>query len=116
MSNTSSKLKLFFYSLLGLIIIFYTIFQAQKLIYGPIINVYSPLNGSTYSQALIQIEGNAQNISRINLNDRPIFTDKNGNFQEKILLSPGYNIIKLDAQDKFQNYTEKRLELILKEY
>ena len=94
----------------------YAIFQAQKLIRGPIIDIYTPQNGATYSQALIELTGKAQNIAYLNLNDRPIFTDKNGYFNEKLLLSPGYNIIKLDARDKFKNYTEKKLEIVLKEY
>ena len=103
-------------SLLILIIIGYSLFQAQKLITGPIIEVYTPQNGATYSQTLIEIEGRAQNVAHLNLNGRKIFTDKDGHFKEKLLLSPGYNIIKLDAVDKFKKYTEKTLELILKEY
>lgn len=103
-------------SILGLIIIGYSLFQAQKLLRGPIIEIYTPENGATYSQTLIEIEGRARNISYLNLNDKAIFTDKDGYFKEKLLLSPGYNIIKLDAKDKFKTYREKRLELILKEY
>ncbi len=99
-----------------MVIVGYSIFQAWKLISGPIIDIYTPQNGATYSQTLIEIEGRARNISYLNLNDRPIFTNKNGYFKEKLLLSPGYNIIKLDAKDKFKNYTEKRLEIILKEF
>ena len=114
--NAIGKLRVALFSLLGLIIVGYSIFQAQKLISGPIIEVYTPQNGATYNQTLIGIEGRARNISYINLNDRAIFTDKNGYFEEKLLLSPGYNIIKLDARDKFNNYTEKKLEIILKEY
>lgn len=114
--NAISKLKFIVLSLFGLIIVGYTLFQAQKIIVGPTIEVYTPQNGATYNQTLIEIEGRARNIAYLNLNDRPIFTDKNGYFKEKLLLSPGYNIIKLDAKDKFKKYTEKRLELILKEY
>lgn len=116
MRNNPSRIRALLFGTLGLIIVLYTLFQAQKLITGPRIEVYSPTNGSTFSQSLVAIEGRAKNISHISLNDRPIFTDKNGYFQEKILLSPGYNVIKLSAEDKFKNYTEKRLELVLKEY
>lgn len=114
--NAKSILRISLFSIFGAVIVGYSLFQAWKLISGPIINITSPQNGTTFSQALIEIEGQARNIAYLNLNDRPIFTDKNGYFKEKILLSPGYNIIKLDAQDKFKKYTEKRLELILKEY
>ena len=114
--NATSLLRITLFSILGMVIVGYSIFQAWKLISGPIIDIYTPQNGATYSQTLIEIEGRARNISYLNLNDRPIFTNKNGYFKEKLLLSPGYNIIKLDAKDKFKNYTEKRLEVILKEF
>jgi|SRR3989344_1009138 len=102
--------------LVALFIIGYSFFQAQKLLTGPVIEIFTPENGATYNQTLIEIEGRATNIAHINLNGRKIFTDKDGYFREKLLLSPGYNIIKLDAVDKFKKYTEKMLELILKEY
>lgn len=114
--NATSLLQTSLIGLFGLIIVGYSLFQAQKLIRGPIIDIYTPQNGATYNQTLIEIEGRAQNVAYLNLNDRKIFTDKNGYFKEKLLLSPGYNIIKLDARDKFKKYTEKKLELILKEY
>ncbi len=114
--NAKSVLRITLFSIFGLIILGYTLFQAQKLLSGPIIDIYTPENGSTYNQTLIEVEGRARNISYLNLNDRPIFTDKDGYFKEKLLLSPGYNIIKLDARDKFKKYTEKKLEIILKEY
>jgi Glucodextranase, domain B len=114
--NAVSVIRIGLISILGLIIVVYSGFQAEKVVRGPIIEVFSPENGSTYNQTLIEIEGRARNIAYIEINDRPMFTDKNGYFKEKLLLSPGYNIIKLDAQDKFKQYTEKRLELVLKEY
>lgn len=114
--NNVSKLKFGSLILLGIVIGSYSLFQGWKIIAGPIIDIYSPQNGSTYSESLIEIEGRAKNVAYINLNDKRIFTDKDGYFKEKLLLSPGYNIIRLDAQDKFRNSTEKRLELILKEY
>jgi len=112
-ANIARRSMLF---LLFVIIVLYSLFQAQKLISGPQIEIYSPKNGSTYSQTLIDVEGRVKNVSYLNMNDKPIFTDKTGYFKEKFLLSPGYNVIKLDARDKFKKYTEERLELILKEY
>lgn len=114
--SVKSITKIAIFTLLGLVIVSYSIFQAWKIIQGPVITIYSPENGRTFTQALIEIEGRAKNVSHLNLNDRPIFTDKTGYFKEKFLLSPGYNTIKLDATDKFKKYTEKRLYLVLKEY
>ncbi len=109
-------LKIGLFSCFGLIIIIYSLFQAWKLITGPVIEIYTPQNGATYNQTMIELYGRALNTAYLNLDDRPIFTDKDGYFREKLLLSPGYNIIKLDATDKFKAYTQKTLEVILKEY
>lgn len=97
-----------------LVIFGYSFFQARNLIFGPAIYINSPINGNTYISPLVEIKGLAKNANYLTFDDRPIFTDEFGNFEEKILLSPGYNIIKLDAQDKFGKKTEKIIEVILK--
>lgn len=111
-----STIRIIAISLLGLIIVGYSLFQAQKLIAGPVIDVYTPIHGATYRSPLIEVSGRARNVAFLSLNDRKIFTDKDGYFKEKLLLSPGYNIIKLNAQDKFKTYRETLIEVILKEY
>jgi|SRR5579872_3254102 len=109
-----------FYLRAGLLIIFilfifgYSFFQARNIIFGPEIYLKSPLDGETYENPLVEIKGVAQNADFLYLDDRPIFTDTNGNFDEKLLLSPGYNAIKLDAEDKFGKKTEKIVQVIFK--
>lgn len=95
-----------------LTIIGYSIFQAHKIISGPQIALAHVTNGETVHQSDIDISGVAKNISFISLNDRPIYTDESGNFTEKLLLYPGYNIIKLQARDKFGASVEKHVELV----
>jgi len=113
--NAVSLIKIGFFSLLGVIILAYSLFQASKILIGPVITIYTPESGAVYNSTLIAIEGRAKNVAYINLNGRKMFTDTSGYFSEKLLLSPGYNIIMLDARDKFGSRTEKKLELILKE-
>src|ERR1035437_6663078 len=114
--NALSIFRIGALALLVVIIVGYSLFQANKILSGPIINIYTPQNGATYNSTLIEIDGQAKNIAYINLDDRQMFTDKDGNFSEKLLLSPGYNVVKLNAWDKFGKQTEKKLELVLKEY
>jgi hypothetical protein len=95
-----------------LLIAGYGIFQAQKIIKGPQIAIQFPINGQTVTESDIDIEGIAKNISAITLNDRTIYIDESGNFSEKLMLYPGYNIIKLQAEDKFGATVEKKLELV----
>ena len=109
-------LKISSLSVFGLIILGYSLFQAHRLILGPKIDIYTPENGAVYSWTLIEVQGKARNAAYLTLNGGKIFTDKNGLFSEKLLLSPGYNIIKLEAEDKFKSHTEKTLQIILKEY
>ena len=114
--NAISLVKIGLFSLLGLIIVVYSIFQAWKLITGPVIDVYSPENGATYNSALVEVNGRARNVAYLNLDGRPIFTDKDGYFKEQLLMSPGLNIIKLDAEDKFKTRTKKIIQVVLKDY
>ena len=114
--NAKAIVRFCFISAFVLIIVIYSFFQAYKLIAGPQITIYSPQNGSSYNSPLIEINGNAQNISSISLDDRSIFISTKGDFKEKLLLLPGYNIIVIKASDRFGKKTEKRLELILKEF
>ena len=118
MNNTNivSAVRLSAVILFGLIIIGYGLFQGKKYIIGPVITIYSPQNGAAYNTPLIQVDGRVQNVSFLKLDGRQIFTDTKGRFSEKLLLSSGYNILVLDAQDKFGKTVSKKLELILKEY
>lgn len=102
-----------------LIVVFiasYSLYESRNLIIGPVIEIFSPLDGSATDTALIEIKGLARNISSISLNDRKITVDNKGIFSEKMLLSPGYNIIKLTVADKFGRSKEKKLELVLTEH
>lgn len=105
-------IKTLFIAFFVLIIVGYGIFQSQKIISGPKISVTSPTTGQTLAKSDIDITGVAANISAISLNDRPIFIDESGSFSEKLMLYPGYNIIKLRAEDKFGSKVEKDLELV----
>lgn len=95
------------------IIIGYSYYESRNLILGPILDFVSPINGSSTTNSVIEVKGKVKNISFVSLNDNQIFTDKNGLFSEKLLLSPGYNIIKLSVKDRFGRQKEKFLELVL---
>ena len=114
--TTLSTIRLSLITIVIIIIGGYSLFQAQKLIRGPVIDITTPQNGTTYTSPLIEISGRAQNIAYINLEGRQIFTDKDGYFKEKFVLSPGMNVSKLDAQDKFKTSREKQIQVVLKEY
>src|SRR3989344_4523425 len=109
--NARKIIKISIFASIFLFIASYAYLKTANLIGGPIIVVENPENGSVSSESLINIGGVAKNISKISLNDRPINVDEDGNFKEKLLLSYGYNIMELKAEDRFGRKTNKTLEL-----
>jgi len=56
------------------------------------------------------IEGTARNISSLTLNGNTIAVNQENAFSELLLLSPGFNIIEIAAQDRFDRIeTEHRI-------
>ncbi len=101
--------------ILFIFIIFgYSVYQARNILFGPRITLVSPLNGETYTEPNIHVKGVAKNAAYLTLNDRALFADKKGNFDDTLLLGYGYNIIKIEAQDKFGKKTQQIIQVILK--
>ncbi len=92
----------------------YGLYESYKLLSGPKIVILEPQNGAAFEKNLIDIKGTAKNVAFLNLNDRPIFVDKQGNFSEKILLLSGYNIMTLKGEDRFKKKVEKQMQFFLK--
>lgn len=97
-----------------LVIVGYGAWRAKDLALGPRLEVLSPATGTLSGDALIEIRGTAKNISYLTLNGDKIFTDEAGNWKEEVLLSYGYNIMTLEAKDRFGRTEKKTLELIYK--
>ena len=94
---------IFAIALLGLTV-FYVFFQARFLITGPQIVLAEEL-GTQHNERVLSLEGSAFNITHLWLNDRPIFTDTEGNFKEALVLENGYTITTLRAKDRYGRET-----------
>ena len=112
--STRKLLKIIIISVIALFLLIYTVYEIQRVLFGPRIEVLSPKNGSLVSDSLTEVSGIAKNIKDISLDDRKIFIDEQGNFKEQVLLSYGYNAIVIKASDKFGRNTEKIIEVIYK--
>lgn len=110
--NTESRIKKVFMSCLFIFMTFYGFYNARGMITGPTIDLHSPLSENMEtSDKLIKIRGEAKNMSFLSLNERPILVDTDGIFEEKLLLSPGSNIIELKAKDRFKNEVKKIIKV-----
>lgn len=112
-NDGKALIKILVISLLVIVIAGYSYYQSRNLIRGAQIELASPRNGATVLDPLITVSGTAKNISFLSLNDRQIFVDQSGVFKEDLLLSPGYNVWKIEAKDKFGRIVSKRIELML---
>ena len=102
------------FGLVILVVVLFSIFQSKNLIAGPRIEIISPLNGQTVEESLVKVTGKTKNISEIKLSGKNIFVDENGLFEEKVLLSYGYNVVIIEARDRFNRKTKEELQLVLK--
>ncbi len=100
-----------FFGLIGLAIIGYTIFQARFLLAGPQLALTAPLDTVQNSRS-VTIVGQAHNINHITLNDRQIFTNEYGEFNEDLILENGYTIATLAATDRYGRETKVSLPFV----
>lgn len=98
-----------------LLLVSYGIFNARSLIVGPTIEIFSPATETETMENIIIIRGKAENISFISMNEKPIFVNKEGLFEEKLLLSPGSNIIEIKAKDRFKKEISKTIKIYYKQ-
>lgn len=112
MRNAASVLKILIVVIVAGLIVTYTYYKTKDFLHGPVVIITSPVNGATVNDSLVEIVGKAKRIAYISINDRQIFTNEEGNFKEKLLLYPGYNIISIKVSDRFDRNTEKSLEIV----
>lgn len=98
--------------LAALLLFSYLYFQSYDLIRGPFIEVYEPADGATLTEQPVTLSGQAKNVSLLLLNDHPLPTSEDGFFEEQLLLSHGYTIITLYAEDRFGRTITKTLNLV----
>lgn len=91
----------------------YAAYQARFVALGPRLAFTSHTNGTTSAEALILLEGTAKNVSHLSLNGRQIFTDREGLWSERFLLSQGPNIMTLRAKDRFGHEAEESIQIFL---
>lgn len=99
---------------LFVLLIVYSLYQARFLILGPQIWIDNPQDGRTVESSLVVAEGRSSNIAWISLNDRQIFTDEEGRWSEKLIVSSGISIMTVKARDRFGREVQKSVQIVLK--
>ena len=92
----------------------YGYLQFREYLRGPGLLLTEPENGAAFASPLIAIAGRAENAAFLTLNGKQIFTDEQGDFREKLLLQEGYNILAIDARDRFGRTARKIVGVVYK--
>jgi Zn/Cd-binding protein ZinT len=91
----------------------YAYFRSKDAIRG--ITITSSIeDGASLDSTLLTLTGNAPHTSRFTINGKELILDKNGNFTDTLLLQDGYNILTLEAGDKFGRTIQKVIRLYAK--
>lgn len=93
-----------------IILLAYAYYEARGLLFGPSIAVTSQLTET--HEPFVTIRGQADRISSLSMNGKKIAVTENGAFEEPYLLSPGYNRIVLDANDKYGRASRQAIEIV----
>lgn len=100
---------------LFLFIIIYTIFQTKAISRGVDLIVNGLTDGVSIDNGLVSISGKATHATHLLINGREIVIDEEDNFKEELVLSPGYNIITIEAEDRFDKKTQEVYRVLYEE-
>ncbi len=119
--NRSNKIflkipKITFVVFVVALVLGYALFEGRKLLEGPQITVTLPRDGSATSTAGVLVAGQARNISFLTINDKPAFTDEQGQFRETLSPPPGYTIVVVASVDRFGRRASKSVTINVLNY
>jgi hypothetical protein len=81
---------------LGLIV-----YNMKDMVFGANFTVIAAADGSTVDSTYIPITGTAKHAKQMTINGRIVSIDRQGNFSDGVILSPGYNIVEVAQRDQF---------------
>lgn len=89
--------------------------EIYPFVHGPQLNLETLSDGTTLTEPLVALQGQARYTKDLFINGSPLATSPDGSFAEKLLLNPGYNVITVSAKDRFGSETNTTYRLMLRE-
>lgn len=87
--------------------------NTHDVLFGARLSVGELKDGAVYTEAYVPISGRTRSPKRLTINDRPITITKDGYFNEAIILSEGYNRVRIELVDRFGKTQERTYHLVL---
>lgn len=93
-------------------VLVYIVLKTEAVSKGVHLDVQGIQDGMVVFDGILPISGNAARAKHLLVNGREIFINQAGDFTDTLVLSPGYTIITIQAEDKFGTITQRRFEVI----
>lgn len=100
---------------LFLFIILYTVFQTKAISRGVDLVIEGLTDGSSLNEDIVSVSGKATHATHLLINGKETVIDENDNFALELALSPGYNIITIEAEDRFEKKTKEVYRVLYEE-
>ncbi len=100
---------------LFLFIILYTFFQTKAISRGVDLHIEGLVDGAALAEDIVSISGKATHATHLLINGKETVIDENDNFALELALSPGYNIITIEAEDRFEKKTKEVYRVLYEE-
>lgn len=110
----SRKLIIRILTILGiLIVVGYSFFALKDVLRGPRIDIETPQSGYSTTTPMIGVSGRVFRGNLFFIDNATTTIDLEGNFSEQLLLSSGYNIMTLEARDRYGRTSTETIEMVL---
>ena len=96
-----------------LMVVGYSFFALKDVLRRPRIDITTPQTGYATTTPMITIAGRVLRGNLFFINNATTTIDIDGNFSEQLLLSSGYNIMTLEARDRYGRTGSEVIEMIL---
>lgn len=110
--NAKKIIRIFLLGGLFLFVLVFAFFRSKGIIFGVEIKNINITDGKTYQEDALFVSGNAKNAIVLKINGKAVQINPEGDFREPVSLYQGYNIITLEAQDKFGNLDKKNYKIM----
>ena len=88
-------------------------YNMRDRILGTPLQVTTARDGATLDTPFLPVAGIARHARELLINGRPIAIDRQGSFNDEVLLSPGYNIVEVAVRDQFGKQKVKTYQIVV---
>jgi hypothetical protein len=106
------QLEIYLFGALLLIAALYGVWRAYPLLAGPHVTITSPHDGDTVPSGTFIVTGQVSRVKNIEIQERPIPIDKDGNFSEVVVAHMPYTILTVKATDFYDKTVVKTMHVI----